>query len=87
MRPPFKLRLRTGAFHSADGYCMGSEVSVGLGVGSSVLNPSRSKSSGIANNIRDSGGLSHSSTQVTIDRHISLFEGDLDETLRQAVGA
>ena len=31
--------------------------------------------------------LSHSSTQVTIDRYISLFEGDLDDTLRQAVGA
>ena len=31
--------------------------------------------------------LGHSSTQVTIDRYISLFEGDLDDTLRQAVGA
>jgi site-specific recombinase XerD len=31
--------------------------------------------------------LGHSSTQVAIDRYISLFEGDLDDTLRQAVGA
>ena len=31
--------------------------------------------------------LGHSSTQVTIDRYINLFEGDLDDTLRQAVGA
>ena len=31
--------------------------------------------------------LGHSSTQVTIDRYVHLFEGDLDDTLRQAVGA
>ena len=31
--------------------------------------------------------LGHSSTQITIDRYIHLFEGDIDETLRQAVGA
>jgi integrase len=31
--------------------------------------------------------LGHSSTQVTIDRYISLFGGDLDDILRQAVGA
>jgi site-specific recombinase XerD len=30
--------------------------------------------------------LGHSSAQVAIDRYISLFEGDLDDTLRQAVG-
>ena len=31
--------------------------------------------------------LGHSSTQVTIDRYVHLFEGDIDDTLRQAVGA
>ena len=31
--------------------------------------------------------LGHSSTQITIDRYVHLFEGDLDDTLRQAVGA
>lgn len=31
--------------------------------------------------------LGHSSTQITIDRYVHLFEGDIDDTLRQAVGA
>ena len=31
--------------------------------------------------------LGHSSTQITIDRYVHLFEGDIDETLRRAVGA
>jgi integrase len=31
--------------------------------------------------------LGHASTQITYDRYVHLFEGDLDDTLRQAVGA
>ena len=31
--------------------------------------------------------LGHSSTQITYDRYVHLFEGDIDDTLRQAVGA
>ena len=30
--------------------------------------------------------LGHASTQITYDRYVHLFEGDLDDTLRQAVG-
>jgi integrase len=30
--------------------------------------------------------LGHSSMQITIDRYVHLFEGDIDDTLRQAVG-
>jgi integrase len=31
--------------------------------------------------------LGHASTQITYDRYVHLFEGDIDDTLRQAVGA
>jgi len=30
--------------------------------------------------------LGHASTQITYDRYVHLFEGDIDDTLRQAVG-
>lgn len=31
--------------------------------------------------------LGHSSPQITYDRYVHLFEGDIDDTPRQAVGA
>ena len=31
--------------------------------------------------------LGHASTQITYDRYVHLFEGDIDDTLQQAVGA
>ena len=30
--------------------------------------------------------LGHASTQITYDRYVHLFEGDIDDTFRQAVG-
>ena len=31
--------------------------------------------------------LGHASTQITYDRYVHFFEGEIDDTLRQAVGA
>lgn len=31
--------------------------------------------------------LDHASTQITYDRYVHIFEGEIDDTLRQAVGA